>query len=74
MEPAEYRSFLVRLWCEIDNDGTQRWCGEVEHIQSGRTRSFASLATLLLLLQPSPDRIPLDDETGSHSATLSDAE
>lgn len=38
-----YASFLIRLWCEGGEDETARpgaWHAEVEHIQSGRLRTF----------------------------------
>ena len=56
-QPQDYRSFLVRLWREVGDDGLDRWCGEVEQIQNGSLRRFTSLDNLTLLLQPdaSPD-------------------
>lgn len=50
----QYASFLVRLWRgdrprpdTPDDD----WQGEVEHIQSGQRRQFASLAGLNRILR-----------------------
>jgi len=43
---AEYASFLVRLWREPDleqPEAVANWQGEVEHIQSGRHRTFDTL-------------------------------
>jgi hypothetical protein len=49
MEPPGYRSYLVRLWREPAVGGGEQWCGEAEHIQSGRTWRFASLEALAAL-------------------------
>lgn len=53
---GHYASFLVRLWYSTGPapEGPQGdWQGEVEHIQSGERRSFASVGELLdLLCQP----------------------
>ena len=51
-QPRSYRSFLVRLWLEVDGDGHDRWRGEVEQIQSGRRRGFTSFDDLMTLLRP----------------------
>ncbi|NTU78599.1 MAG: hypothetical protein HGA45_04210 [Chloroflexales bacterium] len=59
MEPTDYRSFLVRLWREVGADGLEQWCGEVEHIQSGRTGRFTSFEALMTLLRPSAVHPPL---------------
>lgn len=47
MEPDEYMSFVVRLWCEAGHE----WYGEVEHIQSGQRWRFMSLTHLLDFLR-----------------------
>jgi len=51
---AEYASFLVRLWCEPDQEQPEvvaNWQGEVEHIQSGRHRAFDTLDEALGFLR-----------------------
>lgn len=53
-QPPGYRSFLVRLWLEADVEGHDRWCGEVEQIQSGYRRPFTSFNDLVALLRPDP--------------------
>jgi hypothetical protein len=52
MELPGYCSFLVRLWREAGADGRDRWCGEVEQIQSGQRWPFASMDALIALLYP----------------------
>lgn len=45
----EYASFLIRMWCETEPaapDAAMEWCGEIEHIQSGRHFKFVSIAEL----------------------------
>ena len=52
-EPFEYASFLVRLWRRHERSlaaQTGDWQGEVEHIQSGLSWSFATLDELLKVL------------------------
>ena len=52
--PTSYASFLVRLWCEScpEQAGLSNgWRGEVQHIQSGRCRSFDSLEDVLDFLR-----------------------
>ncbi|GAB4436456.1 MAG: hypothetical protein OHK0015_28310 [Chloroflexi bacterium OHK40] len=51
-QPRSYRSFLVRLWLEPDVDGHDRWCGEVEQIQSGHRCGFPWFDDLMTLLRP----------------------
>ena len=53
-ESAEYTSFLVRLWCEPDQEQPEavaNWQGEVEHIQSGQRRTFDTLDEALGFLR-----------------------
>lgn len=50
MDEVSYASFLVRLWHPADSN-TGAWCGEIEHIQSGECRTFATLDAALLLLR-----------------------
>jgi hypothetical protein len=52
MEPVGYHSFLVRFWRETSADGGDQWCGEVEHIQSGRVQRFTAVDALLAFLRP----------------------
>ena len=53
-EPTRYASFIVRLWRESANAATDAgepvWMGELESIQSGHTRQFHGLESLLPLL------------------------
>lgn len=56
MDYPGYRSFLVRLWCEVSADGDEQWCSEVEHIQSGSTERFASIDALLAFLRAAATR------------------
>jgi hypothetical protein len=44
----QYASFLIRLWRSTEPEGGQvsGWHSEVEHIQSGETWSFNTLAEL----------------------------
>jgi hypothetical protein len=49
---VEYRSFLIRLWREIDAGQAPagEWHGEVEHIQSGRRWNLEAVEALLELI------------------------
>ena len=49
-----YRSFLVRLWCELRLDSPEAaaaWQSEVEQIQSGQRWTFGDLDELLNFLR-----------------------
>jgi hypothetical protein len=55
MQCQEYQSFLVRLWCNKADDEVQStWCGEIEHIQSGKRWNFGNLDALLAFLHDAP--------------------
>ena len=62
MDDHGYTSFLVRLWpATADHAGA--WSGEIEHIQSGECRSFATLEAALAWLRaaleaPQPPAAP----------------
>jgi hypothetical protein len=49
---VEYRSFLIRLWREVDVDNAPagEWHGEVEHIQSGQCWNLEAAEALLDLI------------------------
>lgn len=50
---GQYASFLVRLWRKAGppaGDDCANWQGEVEHIQSGRRWTFASISEMVALL------------------------
>ena len=51
--PAEYASFLIRLWCEpsAESEAATRWQVEIVHIQSGECRALDDLATLAAFLR-----------------------
>jgi hypothetical protein len=52
--PAEYVSFLIRLWRERGPEHPEEvteWQGEVEHIQSSRRWNFSTLDELLGFLR-----------------------
>ena len=51
--PAEYASFLIRLWREpsAESEAATRWQGEVVHIQSGESRALEDPATLVAFLR-----------------------
>ena len=47
--------FFVRLWTETNGDGQREWCGRVQHIVTGYSRSFgnwSALAETMLALVP----------------------
>ena len=53
-EPTRYASFIVRVWPDLAGAATggeeSVWMGELESIQSGHTRQFHGLESLLPLL------------------------
>jgi hypothetical protein len=52
--PAEYASFLIRLWRErspADPESVTDWHSEAEHIQTGRRWTFSTLDELLGFLR-----------------------
>lgn len=51
--PAEYASFLIRLWREpsAESEAATRWQGEVVHIQSGESRVLEDPGTLVAFLR-----------------------
>jgi hypothetical protein len=52
MDPEEYVSFVVRIWRnQSSSEQPGRWCGEIEHIQSGVRWRFCTLTELLNFLQ-----------------------
>ena len=54
MDDPSYRSFLVRLWREPGIVG-ERWCGEIEFIQSGAVVSVTSLEEAFHLIRHAAD-------------------
>ena len=56
MDVLEYKSFLLRLWRET-NDQSPRtdWRAEIEHIQSGERWGFNTLDEMLEFLQQEMD-------------------
>ena len=52
MKAEGYDSFLVRFWhTQPGQEQGYRWCGEIEHIQSGVRWDFTTLRDLLAFLQ-----------------------
>ncbi len=51
--PAEYASFLIRLWREpsAENEAATLWHGEIVHVQSSERRALEDLATLVAFLR-----------------------
>ncbi|MFZ1466221.1 MAG: hypothetical protein WAV60_19435 [Anaerolineae bacterium] len=39
---AKYVSFVVRLWCDDQEQPSDHWYSEVEHVQSGERWQFDS--------------------------------
>jgi hypothetical protein len=67
MVPAmkSYVSMLIRLWREAGPDRPgARWQGEVEHIQSGRIWTFASLDELLAFVRRQADELEMPASVG----------
>lgn len=52
MTSLEYKSFLVRLWRETNDQFPQaNWEVEIEHIQSGEKWDFGTLDEMVQFLQ-----------------------
>lgn len=55
--------FLVRLWTETDGEGRREWCGRVQHIVTGYSRSFRAWPALVEnMLALVPHEGPRDGE------------
>jgi hypothetical protein len=57
VEFADYRSYLVRIWREPkqgQSATTSDWHGTIEHLQSGRRWTFATLEEMMDLWRGSP--------------------
>ena len=52
MNALEYKSFLLRLWRETNDQSPQvNWEAEIEYIQSGERWGFRTLDEMLEFLQ-----------------------
>ena len=45
---SDYRSFLLRLWIERENDG--KWRFSLEDTRTGKRRAFANIEKLIAYL------------------------
>jgi hypothetical protein len=75
MVAEEYESFVVRIWRKRAGDeNAERWCGEIEQIQSGVRWRFCTMHALLTFLQQAADRptttVPTDLEQPLNEATM----
>ncbi|MGQ9584368.1 MAG: hypothetical protein ACUVXG_03085 [Anaerolineae bacterium] len=44
-------TFIVRLWCETDSEGSDHWLGRVEHVGSQEVGYFRDGADLIRFLE-----------------------
>jgi hypothetical protein len=52
MDSLQYKSFLLRLWRETNDQSPQaNWELEIEHIQSGEKWDFGTLDEMVQFLQ-----------------------
>ena len=54
--PRPSQFFTLRLWPEEMGDGTVEWRGQVQHVISGRQRTFREWPALVAAVQEMLDR------------------
>ena len=60
--------FLVRLWPTESEDGSEEWCGKVQHVVTGKAQHFTSLDNLASLFTDILPELDADhDEAQGHA-------
>lgn len=56
---AKYASFMVRLWCDNQDQTPDCWHSEIEHVQTGERWQFDDLNQSLRFLTHMAERLQL---------------